>query len=145
MIRINNPSIWRPILAMEDAISAYVRVIEAHESISGIFNVASGNYTVGEVGDLVKAEIELQLGTKINLEIRHLQDFRNYKVSIDKSKNVLSFHPQHDVRGIVRQLISEMDRFSDWENPAYYNIRVFRELESGISSHALGKPVGAGR
>src|ERR1700740_1495066 len=65
MIRINNPSIWRPILAMEDAISACTRVIEAHESISGIFNVASGNYTVGEVGDLVKAEMELQLGTKI--------------------------------------------------------------------------------
>src|SRR5215467_7241607 len=96
IIRINNPSIWRPILAMEDAISAYTRVIEAHESISGIFNIASGNYTVGEVGDLVKAEMELQLGKKINLEIRHLQDFRNYKVSVDKAKNVLSFHPQHD-------------------------------------------------
>lgn len=145
MIRINNPSIWRPILAMEDAISAYIRVIEAHESISGIFNIASGNYTVGEVGDLVKAEIEQQLGTKISLAIQHMQDFRNYKVSIDKAKNVLSFHPQHDVRGIVRQLLREMDKFSDWDNPAYYNIRVFRELESGINNHALGKPVGAGR
>jgi nucleoside-diphosphate-sugar epimerase len=145
LIRINNPSIWRPILAMEDAISAYIRVIEAHESISGIFNVASGNYTVGEVGDLVKAEIEQQLGNKINLEIRHQQDFRNYKVSIDKAKNVLSFHPQHDVRRIVGQLIAQMSRFSDLNNPAYYNIQVFRELEKGISSHSLGKPAGVGR
>ena len=145
LIRINNPSIWRPILAMEDAISAYIRVIEAHESISGIFNVASGNYTVGEVGDLVKAEMEQQLGNKINLEIRHQQDFRNYKVSIDKAKNVLSFHPQHDVRGIVGQLIAQMSRFSDLDNPAYYNIQVFRELEKGISSHSLGKPAGVGR
>lgn len=145
LIRINNPSIWRPILAMEDAISAYIRVIEAHESISGIFNVASGNYTVGEVGDLVKAEMEQQLGNKINLEIRHQQDFRNYKVSIDKAKNVLSFHPQHDVRGIVGQLIAQMSRFSDLNNPAYYNIQVFRELEKGISSHSLGKPAGVGR
>ena len=40
-ITINNPSIWRPILAIEDAISAYIRAIEAHESISGIFNIAS--------------------------------------------------------------------------------------------------------
>jgi len=145
LIRINNPSIWRPILAMEDAISAYIRVIEAHESISGIFNVASGNYTVGEVGDLVKAEMEQQLGNKINLEIRHQQDFRNYKVSIDKAKNVLSFHPQHDVRRIVGQLIAQMSRFSDLNNPAYYNIQVFRELEKGISSHSLGKPAGVGR
>jgi nucleoside-diphosphate-sugar epimerase len=145
IITINNPSIWRPILAMEDAISAYIRVIEAHESISGIFNIASGNYTVGEVGDLVKAEIEHQLGTKVNLTIRHLQDFRNYKVSLERAKNVLSFHPQHDVRAIVYQLVKQMDKFSDWDNPAYYNIQVFRSLENGITSHALGKPVGAGR
>lgn len=145
VITINNPSIWRPILAMEDAISAYIRVIEAPESISGIFNIASGNYTVGEVGDLVKGEVEQQLGTKIKLAIRHIQDFRNYKVSIEKAKNVLSFHPQHDVRGIVRQLIKEMGKFSDWDNPAYYNMQVFRALETGISNHALGKPVGAGR
>jgi len=144
-ITINNPSIWRPILAMEDAISAYIRVIEAHESISGIFNIASGNYTVGEVGDLVKAEIEQQLAIKINLVIRHVQDFRNYKVSFEKAKNVLSFHPQHDVRTIVRQLVNEMDKFSDWNNPMYCNIQMFRELENGISNHALGKQVGAGQ
>jgi nucleoside-diphosphate-sugar epimerase len=143
VIRINNPSIWRPILAMEDAITAYVRVIEAHESISGIFNIASGNYTVGEVGDLVKAEVEQQMQSKIHLEIRHMQDFRNYKVSIDRARNVLSFHPQRDVRGIVRQLLNEMDKFSDWENPMYYNIQIFKELESGVSNHALGKLVGA--
>jgi len=98
---------------------------------------------VGEVGDLVKAEIEHQLGAKINLTIRHMQDFRNYKVSIDKARNVLSFHPQNDVRAIVRQLIKEKDKFSDWDNPAYYNIQVFRELETKISNHALAKPVGA--
>ena len=102
---------------MEDAITAYVRAIEAHESISGIFNIASGNYTVGEVGDLVKAEIEQQLGVKIKLVIRHMQDFRNYKVSFEKAKNVLSFHPQHDIRAIVSQLVKEMNKFSDWENP----------------------------
>lgn len=143
VITINNPSIWRPILAMEDAISAYIRVIEAHESISGIFNIASGNYTVGEVGDRVKAEVEQQLGMKVNLTIRRMQDFRNYKVCIDKAKNVLSFHPQSDVRGIVRQLIAEMEKFSDWHNPAYQNIQVFRRLENTISNHSLGTTVGA--
>lgn len=145
VITINNPSIWRPILAMDDAISAYIRVIEAHESISGIFNIASGNYTVGEVGDRVKAEIEQCLGLKVNLVIRHLQDFRNYKVSFEKAKNVLSFHPQHDVRAIVQQLVKEKEKFCDWNNPAYYNIQMLRQLENAISSHALGKPVGVGQ
>lgn len=145
VITINNPSIWRPVLAMDDAISAYIRVIEAHPSISGIFNIASGNYTVGEVGDLVKAEMEQELGVKINLAIRNLEDFRNYKVSFEKAKNVLSFHPQHDIRTIVRQLVKEMDKFADWNNPAYYNIQIFRALENGISNYALGKPAGVGR
>jgi nucleoside-diphosphate-sugar epimerase len=145
VITINNPAIWRPVLAIEDAITAYVRAIEAHTSISGIFNIASGNYTVGEVGDLVKARIERCLGTSIKLIIRHLEDYRNYKVSFDKAKNVLSFHPQHDIPAIVSELVTQMDKFSDWDNPLYYNIRRFRELESGTRSYELGSAAGVGR
>src|SRR5215471_8523373 len=81
LIRVNNPAIWRPVLSMEDACMAYIRAIEAGESISGIFNVASGNHTVGEVADLVRGTIEQEMGTKIALEINHVKDVRNYKVS----------------------------------------------------------------
>ena len=144
-ITINNPSIWRPILAMEDAISAYIRAIEAHDSISGIFNIASGNYTVGEVGDLVKSEIEERLGVHVNLFIRHIQDLRNYKVGLEKAKNVLSFHPRHEVRCIVRQLIKHLENFSDWDNPAYSNILTFQSLESGLRVPSLARQVGVGR
>lgn len=125
-IVVNNPSIWRPILSVEDAASAYIRAIEASEQLSGIFNIASGNYTVGEVGDLVKAAVEEELGISVRLTIHHKQDFRNYKVSIEKAKNVLSFHPNHDVKAIVRNLIANLDRFKDWDNPAYYNIETLK-------------------
>jgi nucleoside-diphosphate-sugar epimerase len=131
VITVNNPSIWRPILSIADAVTAYVRAVEAHERITGVFNIASGNYTVGEVGDLVKHEIEEQTGRKIRLQIYHRQDVRNYKVSVEKAKNILSFHPRDDVRAIVRDLLEHMDRFSDWDNPLYYNIEVFRQLENG--------------
>src|SRR5262245_45838495 len=92
-ITVNNPSIWRPILSIDDAATAYIRAVEANRTISGIFNIASGNYTVGEVADLVKAAMEERLSVRLNLCIKHMQDFRNYKVSIEKAKNVLSFHP----------------------------------------------------
>lgn len=135
VITINNPSIWRPVLSIEDAASAYIRAIEAHEKTSGIFNIASGNYTVGEVGDLVKSEIEERLGKPIRLRINHIRDVRNYKVSFEKARNVLSFHARHDIRSIVRHLIQNLDRFSDWDNPAYYNIEVFRQMgESSVPS-----------
>src|SRR5690348_10432322 len=65
-ITVNNPSIWRPILSIEDAATAYIRAIEASQNISGIFNVASGNYTVGEVADLVKSAVEQRLNLRIN-------------------------------------------------------------------------------
>src|ERR1700736_1551562 len=89
LITVNNPSIWRPILSIEDAATAYIRAIEANYSLSGIFNVASGNYTVGEVADLVRSAVEERLSIKVHLHIKHIQDFRNYKVSTAKASNVL--------------------------------------------------------
>jgi nucleoside-diphosphate-sugar epimerase len=143
-ITINNPTIWRPILAIEDAISGYIRAIEAHQTISGIFNIASGNFTVGEVGDLVQSEIQEQLGEKVQLKIHQIQDFRNYKVNFEKARNVLSFHPRHDVRSIVRHLIKNMDRFADWDNPEYYNVQVFHTLESAAAVLPLVRTAVAG-
>jgi nucleoside-diphosphate-sugar epimerase len=140
-IVVNNPSIWRPILSINDAATAYIRAIEANAKISGIFNVASGNYTVGEVGDLVKAAIEERLGISINVVIKHVQDFRNYKVSTEKAKNVLSFHPADDLKAIVMNLIDNMEKFQDWENPQYSNIATFKTIESGIEVPAIARAI----
>ncbi len=139
LITINNPSIWRPILSIQDAATAYIRAIEANGKISGVFNIASGNYTVGEVGDLVKAAIEERLGIPIRLIIKHVQDFRNYKVSIEKAKNVLSFHPADDLKAIVTNLIDNMDKFQDWDNPLYSNIASFKAIENGLEIQAMAK------
>lgn len=136
-ITVNNPSIWRPILSIEDAATAYIRAIEANHKLSGIFNLASGNYTVGEVGDLIKSAVEERLDMRVTLCIKHIQDFRNYKVSIDKAANVLSFHPTGSVKSIVDNLIDNMDKFSDWDNPAYANIQCFKEMERAIEVHSM--------
>jgi nucleoside-diphosphate-sugar epimerase len=144
VIRVNNPAIWRPFLSIEDATMAYTRAIEANESVSGIFNIASGNHTVGEIGDLVKFTIEEELGKKVALEILHVKDVRNYKVSVERAKTILSFHPHHSVRTIVRNLIDNMDKCSDWDNPRYYNIHVFKALEQAAQPAASATPVGTG-
>lgn len=136
VIHVNNPAIWRPFLGISDACMAYTRAIEASESISGIFNIASGNHTVGEIADLVKLTIDEAFGKKIALDIRHMTDVRNYKVSIERAKTVLSFHPHQDVRSIVRNLIEHMDKCSDWANSRYYNIRAFKEVESAGAAPA---------
>lgn len=128
VITVNNPSIWRPILTIKDAADAYVRSLEAAPEISGIFNVASGNYTVGEIGDYVAEGVREFMKTDVKLLVKNDQDFRNYKVSWEKARNMLGFHPRFTARDVVRDLVENVDRFKDFENPAYYNIQTFKML-----------------
>jgi len=127
-ITVNNPAIWRPLLSIHDATTAYIRAIEASPSISGIFNVASANYTVGEVGDLVRTSVQENMGLDIKLNIKHIQDYRNYKVSIEKARKILSYKPQFDIDAIIKDLIANYDNFKDLDNPNYYNIQVFKSI-----------------
>jgi nucleoside-diphosphate-sugar epimerase len=132
VINVTNPSIWRPILAIHDAASAYIRAIEASPSISGIFNVASGNFTVGEVADHVHDSVKDLLGLDARLNINHLADIRNYKVTSEHAQNVLGFKPTQTIGDIVRELVDNYAKFKDVENPAYYNIETFKRLDGTL-------------
>jgi nucleoside-diphosphate-sugar epimerase len=138
VITVNNPSIWRPLLGIEDAATAYIRAIEANQKISGIFNAASGNYTVGEVADLVRSAIQERMKLQVSLNIKHIQDFRNYKVSTQKAANVLSFHPTSNVKSIVYDLIDNFKKFEDLDNPMYSNIATFKKIETALQVHDMG-------
>lgn len=123
-ITINNPALWRPILHIQDAVSAFLRAIQADYSINGVFNVASGNLTVGQVGDVVKDEVEALTGKTIKMNVLDKPDMRNYKVTIEKARTQLGFEPQHDIRDIVRDLHAHLDQYGDFDDDAFYNIRV---------------------
>ena len=129
-IRVDNPAIWRPILALPDAVSAYIRAVESGPEVGGIFNIASGNFTVGEIGDHVKQVLEDLIGTTLDLQIHDRQDFRNYKVDSSKATRVLSFKPRNDIESIVRELFDHRHAFEDYANPAYMNIDTFKRLEA---------------
>lgn len=135
-ITVNNPAIWRPILSIQDAARAYIRAVEAPEEVGGVFNIASGNYTVGEVGDLVKASLDRMLNRNVKLKVLHRTDYRNYKVSLTKAQNVLSFKPSNDIESIVRDLVENLERFQDFGNPSYVNIEVFKDIQ-GAQPHRL--------
>ena len=128
VIKVNNPAIWRPILSVRDAASAYIRSIEANSGISGVFNVASGNYTVGEIADYVSDGVKEYLNINPKLDIKHMEDFRNYKVSISKANEVLSFKPRYTISDIVKNLAENVDKFKDFDNPQYYNIQMFKKI-----------------
>jgi len=127
-IVVNNPAIWRPLIDVRDTASAFMRAVQAEPAISGVFNVAYDNFTVGQVADLVKDAVEERLGRKITVEIRNMQDFRNYKVSCDKARTCLGFRPKYGVTAMVDSLFRHLDAYGDLSNPAYYNIEIFRGL-----------------
>ena len=134
VITVNNPAIWRPILAIQDAANAYVRAIECSESISGVFNITSGNYTLGELADYVYDGVREYLKLTPKLKIKHVHDLRNYKVSGEKAEKVLSFKPRYDAKGIVKDLVDNQSKFADFTNPVYYNIATFKQLDSGVKA-----------
>ena len=127
-ITVNNPSIWRPILDIRDAATAYLRAIQADYSLSGVFNVASGNYTVGQVGDMVKYEVEKLTGEKVEITLKNIEDFRNYKVTIDKAKTYLGYQPQHAIEDIIDDLYGNRANFEGYEDERFYNIKVFKKI-----------------
>ncbi|HDL77855.1 MAG TPA: SDR family oxidoreductase [Lentisphaerae bacterium] len=128
VIRVYNPEIWRPILSIQDAVSAYVRATEAAPHISGVFNVASGNYTVGEIGDVVRDRLQELSGRQIRLLIEHRDEYRSYKVDIRIAMATLSFKPRHDVEAIVDDLWAHRSEYGDYAADEFYNIRIFRKL-----------------
>jgi nucleoside-diphosphate-sugar epimerase len=139
-INVNNPAIWRPVLAIQDAASAYIRAVECGGEISGVFNVASGNYTLGELADYVHDAVEEFLGIDARLNIKHVSDIRTYKVKCEQASRTLGFKPTFQIRDIVRDLVDNLSRFRDFENPAYYNIATFMSIDG---SHDAPQPVAA--
>ena len=129
-ITVNNASIWRPILDIRDAATAYLRAIQADYSISGVYNVASDNYTVGQVGDMVKYEMQKLTGENIGITIKNIEDFRNYKVTIEKAKTHLGFQPQYTIKDTIEDLYNNKACFEDYNNDQFYNIRVFKKLST---------------
>jgi len=128
-ITINNPSIWRPLLDVRDTCAAFLRAIQADPSINGPFNVAYDNFTVGQVGDIVREELMELTGKHIAIEVANQQDFRNYKVTCEKARTCLGFNPKYSVADTVRNLYQHLSEFGDFSDKRFYNIQVFKELE----------------
>jgi len=129
-ITVNNPKIWRPILAIQDAVQAYRKSLESDLTISGIFNVCSGNFTIGEVGDRVANKINNLTSNHIEVLNKDISDFRNYRVSIKNAQKKLNYSPKYSIEMIVDELYKNIEKFDDFDNPNYYNIEIFKSHQN---------------
>ena len=73
--------------------------------------------------------LEEEFDKHIDLEIKHIEDFRSYKVTVEKAITILSFKPKHSVENIVRSLIENLSKYPNLDDPQYQNIQVFMSNE----------------
>jgi len=123
---VNNPGIWRPILDVRDTCTAFLRAVQAHQAIGGVFNVASGNFTVGQVGDMVKDQVEALTGNRVKLVVRDVSDLRNYKVTWERAATQLGFVPRFTIADMINSLHAHHADYGDFSADKFYNIRVFQ-------------------
>lgn len=109
---------WRPLICVKD-IAGYIE--EAiFNNIHGTYILSEGNYTMKELGELIKniiPDIELEY-TDISFE-----DARNYRVDPSKVYNYFQYTPQYDIVSEVKKMkkIFEEHRISDVTEDTYHN------------------------
>jgi nucleoside-diphosphate-sugar epimerase len=130
----NGGEMWRPLLSIRDAVTAYLLAISAPaERVAGeIFNVLNGNYRISELALRVRHAL-LHVG--INCELKPDYEYRNLRscrMSGRKFADRVGFVPQYTVESAVIELVSKIKsgEFPDPDNPIYHNIRWLDLLEN---------------
>jgi nucleoside-diphosphate-sugar epimerase len=105
IITVFGPDQWRPFVHVEDVARAIVMTLQAPIGVVAgeVFNVGSDsqNYTLGDVGELIKAQVP---DARIDSDMACV-DKRNYRVSFRKIRAQLGFEPAWTVDQGIAQVI----------------------------------------
>lgn len=127
-IKLSNNKIWRPILGLKDLCNAYKLAVESDITFGEVINIMSFNTTIGELAKSVEEFMFDKYGFTINTSDLHVEDYRNYKVSIEKAEELLNYKPEQDCFSIINDLNDNLAFFNNFADEKYYNIEVFKKL-----------------
>lgn len=140
-ITVDNPSLWRPILDIRSAVSAYILSVEAAPGVSGSFNVADDNYTVGGVADAVSqavGDVEIRVGSDPTKHGGTMAALRNYAIDCYSAKVHLGWRPQHSIKDTVRSMTYNLNNYAksagELMSQAYSNIETWKKLRETPAS-----------
>ena len=126
-IVVHNPSLWRPFIDAKDVAVAYVRALDADPALTGIFNIAHDNFTIGRLADAVAATLK-EYGIRVPVEVQRRQDLRSYRVSLRKAYDVLDFRATISMEQSVKIMLDHIlsNEQADFDNPIYTNVEWLR-------------------
>jgi nucleoside-diphosphate-sugar epimerase len=124
---------WRPLVDVRDAARAYITCLEADENkVKGeVFNVVYENFRISELAlRVVEALKEVSVNAEIRPDYRY-HGVRSYRVSGKKLERTLDFAPAVSVEEAVKDMVESVSRYryTDFDNPRYYNIAWMKLLE----------------
>lgn len=119
---------WRPLLSLNDASDAYLRVLEKDYKSGGgkIYNVGSEkqNYVIADVARLVAEGIKEASGKEIPINIEgDSVDARDYRVSFKKIQTELGFSVSHTIPEAAAEIWGKLEskEIKDPKQKVYYN------------------------
>lgn len=129
----NGGEMWRPLLSIQDAASAYKLMLEVPaEKVSGeIFNVTNGNYRISELALRVQYKLaEMGIPCEVHPDYTY-RNLRSCQASGAKIAKHLGFIPKVTVEETVEDLVQKIrgGAFHDPSDPAFHNIRWLDLLE----------------
>jgi nucleoside-diphosphate-sugar epimerase len=124
---------WRPLADVKDAARAYIALIRADSSkVNGqVFNLVYRNFRISELALRVREALRT-LDMDVELVSNYgYQASRDYRVSGQKLDRALEVQPTVSIEESVTNMVREIraHRYSDFENPRYYNIEWMRLLQ----------------
>ena len=136
VITVTAPEAWRPILAMEDAIDAYVAAVEGRVSSGWVLNVFSENAQVLDIARRVRRVVGRLAGRPVEIDNRGGKDPRDYQASQRRTLDILGWRPSRTIEDIAEGVAKYvMASNADFNEDRFYNIRTFRAI--GVSGTAL--------
>ena len=124
-IKVNNPSLCRPMLSMRDAVVAYTKAIDMGNLRSGIYNVISFNTTLGEVGRTIQQYWKDTFDKDIHMSITFVGDMRNYKANFSAP---FVWDYTDNVDNILQDILEHEDTYGNLADPKYSNDLMFKDL-----------------
>ena len=126
---------WRPLVDVEDVARVHVLALKQPPAMirGEIFNVLEENYQIRQLAMLVAGSLGLvEPPIRVALKEAPLPALvRNYRMSNAKLSTRFNFTPSRTVLESIQNMLTQLplDRFEEYGDPRYYNIRWMTLLE----------------
>jgi len=145
-IVVHNPTLWRPLIDVEDVAEAYTCALFAPLEVAGVFNIAAHNHSLEELAGIVAASLA-DFGIFPTIQTQSRIDVRSYRVRTEKAAAILKFTAKKSMAETVRDVATRVvaSRGADLDHRRYYNIRQMEHLMAEGLLHQNGHGLGSNR